>query len=185
MRSLSILLGYLLLGAGLYWESSSKPRTGQSKDDAQSGIVIPVKNKKIKPGNHLARQNLTPAAQLEYLTSGAWRMRAVVSDQPCDTDGDGVKTTNVMAEMPPCAKDDVLFIRKGGRAVFERGLPCADEPTTQSYDWTLSKDGIFTLSAGSIEAEMQLLSADADTLKMIISMEDGGKMYHFTVTYTH
>lgn len=191
MRSLSILLGYSLLAAALYRETQTKPAIDQSAEVVQMTLT---KKKKASAAAALHRPVETvkkdsppenPDNLLRHLTARGWRMRAVVSDKPCDTDGDGYETTDIFAEMPPCAKDDVLFIRKNGRAVYQRGLPCADEPATQSYAWTLSEDGLFTMTAGSIVAEMYLASVDAKTLKMIVPMEAQGKEYRFTITYTH
>lgn len=188
MRSLSLLLGYSILAAGLYWESSSKPAIDLKHDGtlihaaALNAVHINAKKAQVSKKKTNAAP---PTTELQYLTSGAWKMQSVISDKPCDTNGDGVRTTDILGEMPSCSKDDVLFVRKNGRAVFQRGVPCDNEPSTQSYSWTLSGNGLFTMTSGSIVAEMQLVSVDAHTLRMMIPMEDGEERYRFVVTYTH
>lgn len=188
MRSLSIFFGYSLLAAGLYWESHTKPNMPEPAMPVKNDVAKAVKLPKVLAVNHTTapvKTMVNHGTLLEYLTAGGWKMRSVTSDKPCDTNGDGYETSDIFAEMPACAKDDILHIRKNGRAVYQRGLPCGEEPATESYAWSLSDDGLFTMTAGSIIAEMFLVSADANTLKMIIPMEEGGEEYRFTVTYTH
>lgn len=194
MRYASIIFGYSLLAAGLYWESHGKPGLNvfSGKAEIQTTAATPkakaVAVRHKKSASAATGKTAKPdhrANTIALLTKGSWKMQSVVSDKPCDTDGDGYETTNILSEMQPCAKDDVLTIRKNGRITYQRGLPCADEPSTQHYDWKLSEDGLFTMTSGSIVAEMYLASVDDQTLKMIIPMEEGGKTYRFTVTYAH
>ncbi len=120
----------------------------------------------------------------DYLMKGSWRILSIIADKPCDVDGDGNETTNIMDETPICALDDVMKIYPDHTISFERNQRCAaGERALESYRWKLAKDGTFTIIDGTIEANMILKSATASRMVMWIPMEENGEIYNFKVTY--
>ena len=120
----------------------------------------------------------------DYLMKGSWRILSIIADKPCDVDGDGYETTNIMDETPICALDDVMKIYPDHTISFERNQRCAaGERALESYRWKLAKDGTFTIIDGTIEASMILKSATASRMVMWIPMEENGEIYNFKVTY--
>ena len=120
----------------------------------------------------------------EYLMKGSWRILSIIADKPCDVDGDGSETTNIMDETPICALDDVMKIYPDHTVSFERNQRCAaGERALETYRWKLAKNGTFTIIDGTIEAKMVLKSANANHMVMWIPMEENGEIYNFKVTY--
>jgi hypothetical protein len=120
----------------------------------------------------------------EYLMKGSWKILSITADKPCDVNGDGYETTDIMAETPTCALDDVMKIYPNHTVSFERHQRCvSSERPVETYKWKLSKDGTFTIIDGTIEAKMILKSANASRMVMLIPMEEDGELYHFKVTY--
>lgn len=118
------------------------------------------------------------------LMRGSWKIISIQSDKPCDTDGDGILTCDVFSEMPTCALDDVMMIREDKTVRFKRNQRCQPtEQAVETYNWTLSDDGIFMMSVGSIEAAMRLIHVTGRRLAMEIPMEAQGEMFYFTVNY--
>jgi hypothetical protein len=121
---------------------------------------------------------------LDYLSKGSWKILSITADKPCDVNGDGYETTNIMAETPTCALDDVMKIYPNRTLSFERHQRCvSSEKALETYRWKLAKDGTFTIIDGTIEAKMMLKSVSASRLVMLIPMEEDGEMYHFKITY--
>ena len=120
----------------------------------------------------------------EYLMKGSWKILSIIADKPCDVNGDGYETTDIMTETPTCALDDVMKIYPNHTVSFERHQRCvSSERPIETYKWKLAKDGTFTIIDGTIEAVMILKSANASRMVMLIPMEEDGEMYHFKVTY--
>jgi len=120
----------------------------------------------------------------EYLMKGGWKILSITADKPCDVNGDGYETTDVMSETPACALDDVMKIYANHTVSFDRNQRCvSSEQALETYKWKLAKDGTFTVIDGTIESKMILKSVNASRLVMLIPMEEGGEMYHFKVTY--
>lgn len=120
----------------------------------------------------------------EYLMKGSWKILSITADKPCDVNGDGYETTDIMSETPTCALDDVMKISPDHTVSFERHQRCvSSERPIETYKWKLAKDGTFTIIDGTIEAKMILKSANASRMVMLIPMEEDGEMYHFKVTY--
>ncbi len=120
----------------------------------------------------------------EYLMKGSWKILTITADKPCDVNGDGYETTDIMAETPTCALDDVMKIYPNHTVSFERHQRCvSSERPIETYKWKLAKDGTFTIVDGTIEAKMILKSANASRMVMLIPMEEDGELYHFKVTY--
>lgn len=120
----------------------------------------------------------------EYLMKGGWKILSITADKPCDVNGDGYETTDVMSETPACALDDVMKIYPDHTVSFERRQRCvSSEKPLETYKWKLASDGTFTVIDGSIESKMVLKSVNDSRLVMLIPMEEGGEIYNFKVTY--
>ncbi len=120
------------------------------------------------------------------LANGAWVMYSIESDKPCDTNGDGVLTKDIASELPPCAMDDIMFIKPNGKVVFERNKRCdPSEGAIESYNWELNSDNKFVISKGSVVAEMLFKYVTRQELALVIPSEAHGVMYYFTVRYKH
>ena len=123
-------------------------------------------------------------ADLSYLMKGGWKILSITADKPCDVNGDGYETTDILSETPVCALDDVMKIYANHTVSFERHKRCvATERAIETYKWKLSKEGVFTFVDGSIESQMILKSVGASRLVMLIPMEEDGEIFHFKVTY--
>ena len=124
---------------------------------------------------------------MDYLTdTRGWKLYRITSDKPCDTNNDGIKNTEIIQEMPTCALDDMLFIRKeNNKAYYERGILCDNQPKEEAYDWTLL-DNKFIMSQGNDSPDtMEIISLDDKKMVMAIQMEALGELYIFTVTFKH
>ncbi|MDX2071122.1 MAG: hypothetical protein SFV55_22020 [Haliscomenobacter sp.] len=120
----------------------------------------------------------------EYLMKGSWKILSITADKPCDVNGDGYETTDIMSETPTCALDDVMKIYPNHTVSFERRQRCvSSEKAVETYKWKLATNGTFTIIDGTIEAKMILKSANASRMVMLIPMEEDGQLYHFKVTY--
>lgn len=120
----------------------------------------------------------------EYLMKGGWKILSITADKPCDINGDGYETTDVMSETPACALDDVMKIYPDHTVSFERRQRCvSSEKPLETYKWKLASDGTFTVIDGTIESKMILKSVNASRMVMLIPMEEGGEIYTFKVTY--
>lgn len=125
-----------------------------------------------------------PGSVRDLLTQGSWKIVSIVSDVPCDTDGDGVKTTDIYDETPQCAKDDVMHIKSNNTVVFDRYTHCdLTEKDHETYQWKMGKNGSFTIFNSSISAKMTVKSVSNSQLVMDVPMEVMGEMIHYTVTY--
>lgn len=149
-----------------------------------------VKSENITPATiAVAKADPVAATQIldidsEYLMKGSWKILSITADKPCDVNGDGYETTDIMAETPTCALDDVMKIYPNHTVSFERHQRCvSSERPIETYKWKLAKDGTFTIIDGTIEAKMILKSANASRMVMLIPMEEDGEIYHFKVTY--
>ena len=122
---------------------------------------------------------------MEALTdSRGWKLYRVTSDKPCDTNNDGVMSTEIVPEMPICSLDDTLFIKKGNKALYKRGVECYNESKNNTYDWTLTGN-TFTMSQGNIQDPMEIVSVDKKRLVMTTKVEALGELYLFTITFIH
>lgn len=155
-----------------------KPSKKNASDTAVTNTTM-VTNAATTRKTHPAYEG-----NLSDFTKGTWRMVSVVSDKPCDTDGDGVETTDIFSETPACAKDDLMEVQANHKVIFTRNQRCAlTERAVETYKWTMGKNGAFTIVDGSVEAKMLLKSVTPTKLVMEIPMEAQGEWYRFTVTY--
>lgn len=155
-----------------------------------NGLEKETKNENTTPATTIATKadpgESTQMLDLdsEYLMKGSWKILSITADKPCDINGDGYETTDIMSETPTCALDDVMKISPDHTVSFERHQRCvSSERPVETYKWKLAKDGTFTIIDGTIEAKMILKSANASRMVMLIPMEEDGEMYHFKVTY--
>jgi len=120
------------------------------------------------------------------ITKGGWIMRSIVSDKPCDTNGDGILTKNIASELPPCAMDDIMYVKPNGKVVFERNKRCdPSEGAIETYNWELTSNNEFVITKGSVVAGMVFKYVTKEELALVIPSEAHGVMYYFTVTYRH
>ena len=157
--------------------------------------VPPTEKRVVKNQNATEKATLVPSKNsgelataihfdLDYLMNGAWKIMSIVADKPCDVNGDGYETTNIYAETPSCALDDVMKVCANHTLSFERHMRCVStERALETYKWTLAKDGTFIIHDGSIQAKMILKSVSATRLILLIPMEEDGEVFHFRVTY--
>ncbi len=79
----------------------------------------------------------------EYLTSGSWKITAMVLDPPLDL-GNGLVITDLYQSpmLPQCAKDDYFTLHTDGKVTFDEGPSKCDpgDPQTTEGTWTLSSD---------------------------------------------
>ncbi len=146
---------------------------------------ISFKDSLISTANTPAAAPLDKTINLEAHTdSRGWKLYRVTSDKPCDTNNDGVMSTEIVPEMPICSLDDTLFIKKGNKALYRRGVECYNESKNNTYDWTLTGN-TFTMSQGNIQDPMEIVSVDKKRLVMTTKVEALGELYLFTITFIH
>ena len=139
---------------------------------------------KAKPTASINTKNTK--INLDYLTDPrGWRLINVTSSKPCDINNDGILTTDTKSEMPLCMLDDTLFIKKETHiAFYKRGINCCDDPTDNTYNWTL-KETIFTMSQGGIDDALHIQSLNGTEMTVTTNMEAQGEIYRFTVVFGH
>ena len=156
-----------------------------------------VRSKIVQPNIPVQQVSLVAAAQknekeikypsepMEKLTKGEWKIQSITSNKPCDTNYDGVATTNVTSEMPACALDDVVKFHPDGIVAFQRFERCElTEEDIEKYNWFYSsKNGQLNIARGSVDAIMILRTVSENQFVVDIPMQDGGESHLFTVTY--
>lgn len=146
--------------------------------------LVSQQGSSMRPAN--ATVTDIPSDDMALLTAGAWKMASITSNKPCDTDYDGHFTTNVGAEMPSCAMDDVMKFHADGTVAFHRNERCdLTEQDVEKYNWFLSENNTLNIARGSVEAVMVLRSVSDQQLVVEIPMQDGGESHVFTVVYNH
>ncbi|MBL7814034.1 MAG: lipocalin family protein [Saprospiraceae bacterium] len=114
-----------------------------------------------------------------------WKLEKIVSNKPCDMNQDGIKSTDIMSEMPSCALDDILFIdRNSDNAYYKRGKLCGKEPKNNTYTWQLVGTKLI-LSQNGYDDEMEILAVDDTKMVVLVKMEALGEGYHFMTTFKH
>jgi len=110
---------------------------------------------------------LTPAckkdkgeSKTELLTSGSWKITAVVSDD----DGNGSYETNEFASFPACFIDNIFTFKTNGQLELDEGLSKCDvmDPQTETATWQLTQNETY-LKIDSDEWKLEELTAS--TLK--------------------
>ncbi len=152
MRSPLILLSTLLASA--IQPNGSVEKEAKSDDNTPATIAVA----KADPVEAIRMLDI----DAEYLMKGSWKILSITADKPCDVNGDGYETTDIMTETPTCALDDVMKIYPNHTVSFERHQRCvSSERSIETYKWKLAKDGTFTIIDGTIETVMILKSGNA------------------------
>ena len=80
----------------------------------------------------------TAASKTELLTSGTWKLTAVVADE----DGNGTYETDRFATFSDCFKDNFYTFFAGGSAELNEGLTKCNptDPQTETGTWQLTQN---------------------------------------------
>jgi hypothetical protein len=112
----------------------------------------------------------------EYLTSGSWRITAMVLDPPLDL-GNGLVITDLYQSpmLPQCAKDDYFTLHADGKVTFDEGPSKCDpaDPQTTEGTWTLSDDEktLTMKEPGEEDITMTISGVNDDTFTGTTTME--------------
>ena len=122
----------------------------------------------------------------ELLTNKSWIMTSMTVDPAIDWFGTGVKVSNIYAQLPSCAKDDLLLFEKNNLVKFdEGGTRCSTaDPQTVTGSWTLSADKKTITVVEDGEAESwSIQTLTASDLALTFQVEDGGIAYTLSIGY--
>lgn len=125
-----------------------------------------------------------PKSRTELLTEKNWQVRAATSDPALPLGGTLV--TDVYAQLPACAKDDIERFDKPNIYKDDQGSNRCDPsaPQTATGTWVISPDDsriTITESAGSYSYE--ILELNDNTLKVRYPTVLNGITYNITATY--
>lgn len=129
----------------------------------------------------------TKADKTGMLVEKQWQLTAMTIDPAIDWFGNGTLVTNIFAQLPACAKDDVTIFRKNGTVAFdEGGSKCAtNDPQTRSGLWTFDPNQtVISITEDGETDSWNILDFGNDRIKVEFTVEDEGITYTLTSTYT-
>lgn len=93
-----------------------------------------------------------PLTKADFLTTGSWKLVAVVSDE----DGDAVYETNTFADFETCYTDNIWTFHSNGTLTMDEGNSKCDvnDPQSNETDWKLTNNEttlVIHLDAWSIQ----------------------------------
>lgn len=118
---------------------------------------------------------------------GTWQLTAATVDPPIDWFGN--QASNLYAQLPPCATDDLMVIQRNGAVNFDSGKDKCDpnNPKTAFGKWVLGADEqmLFVTENGHTESWKILeLTAQKMSCEYEEKDEDTGLTHTFFVSFT-
>lgn len=128
----------------------------------------------------------TKADKTGMLVEKQWQATAYTIDPAIDWFGNGTLVTNIFAQLPACAKDDVTIFHKNGTVAFDEGASkCStNDPQTRSGLWTFNPDQtVISVTEDGETNSWKVLEFSSDRIKIEFTIEDEGITYTLTSTY--
>lgn len=119
------------------------------------------------------------------LTGKNWKMTAFTIDPAIDWFGNGTQVTNIYAQLPACAKDDLAVFNKNGTVNFDEGASkCSpNDPQTTSGTWAFNTDKtILSVTTEGETESWKILELKND--KMVIEYQEVEDGITYTLTGT-
>ncbi len=126
------------------------------------------------------------ADKTSMLVEKQWQATAFTIDPAIDWFGNGTLVTNIYAQLPACAKDDLTIFRKNGTVAFDEGSSkcSANDPQTRSGLWTFNPDqSVISITEDGETDSWNILEFSNDRIKVEFTVEDEGITYTLTSTY--
>lgn len=125
--------------------------------------------------------NNTPAkTKTEILTSHAWKVNSWTIDPPYDN-GDGTFTSDRLADMEACDKDNFITFQADGKLLYDEGTQKCDpdDPQTDPGTWALL-DNETKMSIDGLTLNVK--SFEENKIELTDSFEEDGTTYNETIT---
>lgn len=145
-----------------------------------SSVLVAVLCSCKKDDEPMARQKTRP----ELITAGSWRVSSYTVNPAADVNGDGVKETDVYANMESCERDNrVTFYLTGAGQIDEGPTKCdpADEQITL-INWSFSQDESSVTIDGIL---YEIVSLGETELRVRQSEVIGSDTYTHTIMFVH
>jgi hypothetical protein len=129
---------------------------------------------------------------VDHLTSGAWKITAMMVDPGIDLGG-GIVITDFFTMMPACSKDDLITFHSDGKIIFDEGATkCVpSDPQTTEGTWTLSGDNktLTMKEPGEDDIVVTITEISSSMMKGTYTMDEdfgaGTQTYTITITMAH
>lgn len=119
----------------------------------------------------------------ELIMLSTWKLTAITSDTPVDTDGKDGASTDVFIQTPTCETDDTYKMNKDSTVSCTNNTKCSSrEPATYKQSWIMSPDEK-TLNWNSIVYD--IIELNATQMKLYYTITKGSETYKLTNTYNH
>lgn len=128
----------------------------------------------------------TKADKTSMLAEKNWKMTAATIDPAIDWFGNGTLVTNLYAQLPACAKDDLTTFRKNGTVAFDEGATKCEpnDPQTRSGLWNFNTDQtIVSVTEDGETDSWEIIELTKDKLKVDYTIVDEGLTYTITSTF--
>lgn len=128
-------------------------------------------------------EDVTPD-KTELLTSGSWQMSALTIDPAIDWFGAPV--TNVFAQLPTCAKDDLTIFKSNGIVNYDEGPSKCDlnAPQTTTGAWALNFDKtVLTISRDGDTESWDISALTETTFQAEYQVVEEGVTYNLSATF--
>ncbi len=122
----------------------------------------------------------------ELLTGKNWKLTAFTIDPAIDWFGNGTLVTNIYAQLPTCAKDDLATFNKNGTVNFDEGATKCDpnDPQTTSGTWAFNTDKtIISVTTDGETESWKVLELKNDRLVIEYQEVEDGITYTLTGTF--
>lgn len=122
----------------------------------------------------------------DLLANKSWVMTSMTVDPAIDWFGTGVQVSNIYAQLPSCAKDDLVLFEKNNVVKFdEGGTRCSPtDPQTKTASWTLSADKKTITVVEDGEAESwSIQKLTSSEFALTFQVVDSGITYTLSIGY--
>lgn len=120
------------------------------------------------------------------LTEKNWKLSAFTIDPAIDWFGNGTLVTNIYAQLPACAKDDLTIFNKNGVVNFDEGASKCDpnDPQTTTGTWAFNTDKtIISVTTDGSTQSWKVLELKGDRMMIEYQEVEDGITYTLTGTF--
>jgi hypothetical protein len=123
--------------------------------------------------------------KIGMLTSGTWALSGMTVNPAIDWFGE--PTTDILAKLPGCLKDDLTIFKANGTITYDEGASKCDpaDPQTTQGTWTVNANQtVLTIVADGETTPYDISTLTNDQFKAEYEVEEEGINYTFTVTFS-